>query len=120
MSEKRFKMVEDSNGLYSIFDTEDKEDEPLIYGAEFGTEKIVDLLNEMCETIVEQQSFIGRELLKFDKYLAERLIEKEEIIKEQETIINQLDQKIKDKNEYQQVLESKIRRLKDRIKVLEK
>ncbi len=56
----------------------------------------------------------------FDKYLAERLNEKEEIIKEKETIINQLDQKIKDKNEYQQVLESKIRRLKDRIKVLEK
>ena len=56
----------------------------------------------------------------FDKYLAERLNEKEEIIKKQETIINQLDQKIKDKNEYQQVLEAKIRRLKDRIKVLEK
>ena len=33
---------------------------------------------------------------------------------------NQLTQKIKDKNEYQQVLEAKIRRLKDRIKVLEK
>ena len=34
--------------------------------------------------------------------------------------VNQLHQKIKDKNEYQQVLEAKIRRLKDRIKVLEK
>lgn len=33
---------------------------------------------------------------------------------------NKLTQKIKDKNEYQQVLEAKIRRLKDRIKVLEK
>ena len=32
----------------------------------------------------------------------------------------QLEQKIKDKNEYQRVLEAKIRRLKDRIKVLEK
>ena len=32
----------------------------------------------------------------------------------------QLEQKIKDKNEYQKVLEAKIRRLKDRIKVLEK
>lgn len=31
-----------------------------------------------------------------------------------------LEQKIKDKNKYQQVLEAKIRRLKDRIKVLEK
>ena len=47
MSEKRFRLAEDSNGLYSIFDTEDKEDNPLIYGAEFGTEKIVDLLNEL-------------------------------------------------------------------------
>ena len=33
---------------------------------------------------------------------------------------NQLTQKIKNKNKYQQVLEAKIRRLKDRIKVLEK
>ena len=33
---------------------------------------------------------------------------------------NQLNQKIKDKNKYQQVLEAKIRRLKDRIRVLEK
>ena len=32
----------------------------------------------------------------------------------------QLEQKIKDKNTYQRVLEAKIRRLKDRIKVLEK
>lgn len=53
MSKNRFKMVEDSNGLYSIFDTEDKEDEPLIYGADFGTEKIVDLLNEQQATIIE-------------------------------------------------------------------
>ena len=49
MSEKRFKMFEDSNGLFSIFDNEDPEDEPLIYGARFGTEKIVDLLNELHE-----------------------------------------------------------------------
>jgi len=27
MTEKRFKLAEDSNGLYSIFDTEDKENE---------------------------------------------------------------------------------------------
>ena len=49
MSEKRFSLAEDSNGLLSIFDNEDKENEPLIYGAEFGTEKIVDLLNELAE-----------------------------------------------------------------------
>ena len=47
MSEKkRFILAEDSNGLFSIFDNEDIEDEPLIYGARFGTEKIVDLLND--------------------------------------------------------------------------
>ena len=46
MSEKRFILVEDSNGLFSIFDNEDIECEPIIYGARFGTEKIVDLLNE--------------------------------------------------------------------------
>ena len=52
MSEKkRFILAEDSNGLYSIFDTEDKEDEPLIYGARFGTTKIVGLLNEQESTI---------------------------------------------------------------------
>ena len=33
---------------------------------------------------------------------------------------NKLTQKIKDKNKYQRTLEAKIRRLKDRIKVLEK
>ena len=33
---------------------------------------------------------------------------------------NKLTQKIKDKNEYQRTLEAKIRRLKERIKVLEK
>ena len=32
----------------------------------------------------------------------------------------QLEQKIKDKNTYQRVLEAKIRRLKNRIKILEK
>lgn len=58
MSEDRFKMLEDSNGLYSIFDTEDKEDEPLIYGARFGTETIVDLLNEMNEDIQYLNAFL--------------------------------------------------------------
>ncbi len=31
MSEKRFILAEDSNGLFSIFDNEDPEDEPLNY-----------------------------------------------------------------------------------------
>ena len=49
MSEKRFELAEDSNGLFSIFDNEDKENRPLIYGAEFGTDFIVDLLNSLWE-----------------------------------------------------------------------
>ena len=53
MSEKRFILAEDSNGLFSIFDNEDPEDEPLIYGARFGTEKIVDLLNTQ-QAIISQ------------------------------------------------------------------
>ena len=68
MSEKRFKLVEDSNGLFSIFDNEDKEDEPLIYGAIFGTEKIVDLLNEQQSTITNLQGDINRQ-----KYIIEEL-----------------------------------------------
>jgi len=55
MNDKRFRLAEDSNGLLSIFDNEDKEDEPLIYGAMFGTDKIVDLLNEQQATINQQQ-----------------------------------------------------------------
>lgn len=109
-SEKQFKLSSETVLQYQIMDND----------TDLNESEVVDLLNEMSERIDEQQSFIGRKLLGFDKYLAERLNELDEIIKEQENIIKQLDQKIKDKNEYQQVLESKIRRLKDRIKVLEK
>lgn len=44
---ERFILAEDTNGLFSIFDNEDIEDEPLIYGAKFGTEEIVVLLNKL-------------------------------------------------------------------------
>jgi len=60
MSEKRFILAEDSNGLFSIFDNEDPEDEPLIYGARFGTEKIVDLLNEQEQKIRQLEKSIER------------------------------------------------------------
>ena len=59
MNKKRFILAEDSNGLFSIFDNEDKENEPLIYGAEFGTDKIVDLLNEQQATIKKLQDLCG-------------------------------------------------------------
>ena len=64
MSEKkRFILAEDSNGLFSIFDNEDIEDEPLIYGAKFGTEKIVDLLNELVEeNEIKKEELIQKKL----------------------------------------------------------
>ena len=74
MSEKRFILAEDSNGLYSIFDTEDKEGNPLIYGAEFGTEKIIDLLNELNDenkTLKKENEWLKKELKGLNKkYIA--------------------------------------------------
>ena len=66
MSEKRFILVEDSNGVYSIFDTEDKEDNPLIYGVE-----IIDLLNELNDENQELKRLIKKmgELGGFNKHL---------------------------------------------------
>ena len=69
MIENRFILAEDSNGLFSIFDNEDPEDEPLIYGARFGTEKIVDLLNKQQATIIE----LERKLKKYAKIGEEQL-----------------------------------------------
>ena len=74
MSEKRFILAEDSNGLYSIFDTEDKEDEPLIYGARFGTEKIVDLLNTQ-QSKIDDLNYVNEQLRKDKAQLKERLRE---------------------------------------------
>lgn len=63
MSEKRFILAEDSNGLFSIFDNEDLEDEPLIYGARFGTEKVCDLLNELVdENEIKKEELIQKKL----------------------------------------------------------
>ncbi len=66
MSEKRFILAEDSNGLYSILDTEDKEDNPLIYGVE-----IIDLLNELNDENQELKRLIKKmgELGGFNKHL---------------------------------------------------
>ena len=66
MSEKRFILAEDSNGLYSILDTEDKEDNPLIYGVE-----IINLLNELNDENQELKRLIKKmgELGGFNKHL---------------------------------------------------
>lgn len=66
MSEKRFILAEDTNGLYSILDTEDKEDNPLIYGVE-----IIDLLNELNDENQELKRLIKKmgELGGFNKHL---------------------------------------------------
>ena len=83
MSEKkRFILAEDSNGLFSIFDNEDLEDEPLIYGARFGTEKIVDLLNTQQATIDEQKIIIEERDVaneRLNRFLIEIGLEKEYI-----------------------------------------
>lgn len=66
MCEKRFILAEDTNGLYSILDTEDKEDNPLIYGVE-----IIDLLNELNDENQELKRLIKKmgELGGFNKHL---------------------------------------------------
>lgn len=66
MCEKRFILAEDSNGVYSILDTEDKEDNPLIYGVE-----IIDLLNELNDENQELKRLIKKmgELGGFNKHL---------------------------------------------------
>ena len=66
MSEKRFILAEDSNGVYSILDTEDKEDNPLIYGVE-----IIDLSNELNDENQELKRLIKKmgELGGFNKHL---------------------------------------------------
>ena len=58
MNEKRFRLCEDNHGLLSIFDGIDCEDEPLIYGAEFGTEKVLNLLNNQNERIKKLERII--------------------------------------------------------------
>ena len=89
MNEKRFKMLEDSNGLFSIFDNEDPEDEPLIYGARFGTEKIVDLLNE-------QQSIIRRDEMSIKTMMSnmKKLEEENEDLRE----VNKENQRLHEEN----------------------
>ena len=81
MNDKRFRLAEDSNGLLSIFDNEDKEDEPLIYGAMFGTDKIVDLLNEQQATINELKAQL-REKEEDEKLYANEILELRETNKE--------------------------------------
>ena len=99
MSEKRFRLAEDSNGLYSIFDTEDKEDEPLIYGARFGTEKIVGLLNELNDENIILKSELSfsqnqnrelRKVLKDNRSMAEVVERNKELEKENEKLQRRL------------------------------
>ena len=71
--------------------TYDEEGNILDYGDILTVEEVLEYLNEY-----------RRDMLRFS-------VENE-----------QLEQKVKEKNEYQQVLEAKIRRLKNRIKILEK
>lgn len=76
MSEKRFELAEDSNGLFSIFDNEDEENRPLIYGAEFGTDFIVDLLNSLNdenEQLRQRIAFFEKQADEFEQYTAQTI-----------------------------------------------
>ena len=90
MSEKRFKICIDSNNGVGLYDNSVR----LLFIKFTNKEDAV-----RCKNSLKQQCNLMNEL--YDEN-------------------EQLKQKIKDKNEYQRVLEAKIRRLKDRIKVLEK
>ena len=99
MIENRFILAEDSNGLFSIFDNEDPEDEPLIYGAKFGTEKIVDLLNEFndenkeLKAEIEQSDSISEDIVCADiqHQLLKVTDETKELKKENEQLRKELD-----------------------------
>lgn len=49
MSEKRFRECKGSNGLFSIFDNEDAEDEPLLFNSIGNVKNVVALLNSLSE-----------------------------------------------------------------------
>ena len=97
MIENRFILAEDSNGLFSIFDNEDPEDEPLIYGAKFGTEKIVDLLNEFndenkeLKAEIEQSDSISEDIVCADiqHQLLKVIDENKELKKENKKLIEE-------------------------------
>lgn len=69
MTEERFVGCEDSNGLKSIFDNQDKENEPLLFNCIGEVDVIVDLLNKQDKTI------------KFLRYLLGYYYDKDEIDK---------------------------------------
>ena len=102
MSEKRFILAEDSNGLFSIFDNEDLEDEPLIYGARFGTEKIVDLLNEQDKKIKELSIKYANRETKIIKEVGDILQNNFEI----------MDQRLSDENKH---LKKRIKAISDEL-----
>lgn len=113
MSEKRF----EHNREYFPLNVDEIIDNET--GKTYDCEDATDLLNSLSE---ENEQLKKSE--KINMEYAEQIVKENQklrIAKNDLRIENeQLEQKIKDKNEYQRVLEAKIRRLKDRIKVLEK
>ena len=103
MSEKRFIWKCDDENC-QIYDTKKKK-------AYFNVE-VVDLLNGQQSTINKLKSNIEETEISI-KLFEDDIATKDKKIGEQQATIEA-------KNEYQRTLEAKIRRLKDRIKVLEK
>ena len=82
--------------------------------------EVVDLLNEQQADLNYLAKFIGEFKVEEFKLKLRNLRMLEDKALKQQDLLNEQQSTIEAKNEYQRTLEAKIRRLKDRIKVLEK
>ena len=105
MSEKRFTM---------------KGSTILENGEEMTAWDCYELLNEQRADLNYLARFIGEFKVEEFKLKLRNLRMLEDKVLKQQDLLNEQQSTIEAKNEYQRTLEAKIRRLKDRIKVLEK
>lgn len=133
MSEKRYGVHNCPNGLYYLRDVTDHS---VYIHRNYGylyspykedIEVVSTLLNELADKVDEQQAdlnylakFIGEFKVEEFKLKLRNLRMLEDKALKQQDLLNEQQSTIEAKNEYQRTLEAKIRRLKDRIKVLEK
>ena len=111
MSEKLYEIKQNSDGKYWLFNN-DRNSCLMI------SENIASLL-DICTVLNEQSDTIQGLLLDRNRQEEKLDIARRNLSKQLEKIDEQ-QATIEAKNEYQRTLEAKIRRLKDRIKVLEK
>ncbi len=117
--------VKKLNEQQATIDKLDQENADLLGARIKAQEEWEKCTDKLKAKILEQQATISRlgeeneQLKKRNKFL-EEFDGQAKIVANLKEENEKLEQKIKDKNTYQRVLEAKIRRLKDRIKVLEK